>query len=216
VSRWPRYGIALVGILVTAPSLSSYASERAAEPRSRVELSLRSWLFTSGEMKWSHNASGLDPTLGNPSSKLTFKDNDTHIIEFGANVHLTRRWYLQGDFGVSVDFDRGTLIDDDYGAGQHLVSRTSSAITGTGTWYVNGNVGYRATEFPNGRGHLSDLPPVVVPPAKLVRHTSTAVRGSPVPGAGSPRHYVVGPDYTPAASIRSPLGPPRVYRRVPR
>lgn len=112
-------------------------------------------MFTSGEMQWSHNASRLDPTLGNPTSKLTFKDNNTHIVEFEGKVHLTRRWYLQGDFGISVDFDRGTLIDDDYLAGQRLFSRTSSSITGTGTWYVNGNVGYRALEFPNARGYLN-------------------------------------------------------------
>jgi hypothetical protein len=120
-----------------------------------VELSLQSWLFTNGETTWSHNASGLDPTLGNPTSKLTYKDNNTQIIELGATVHLNRRWFLQGDGGFSVDFDRGTLIDDDFAAGQHLFSRTSSPITGSGTWYVDGNVGYRAAEFPNGRGHLN-------------------------------------------------------------
>ncbi|HXV69093.1 MAG TPA: hypothetical protein VD738_09235 [Nitrospira sp.] len=155
MSGWSRYGMAMLGILVAAPCLSAQANEGATEPRSRVELSLRSWLFTSGETTWSHNASGLDPTLGNPTSKLTYKDNDTHIIEFGAKVHFGRRWYLQGDGGVSVDFDRGTLIDDDFLAGQYLFSRTSSAITGTGTWYVNGNLGYRAVEFPNGRGYLN-------------------------------------------------------------
>jgi hypothetical protein len=95
--------------------------------------------------------------LGDPTSKLKFKDNDTHLVGLGAKVHLNRRLYLDGEFGFSVDFDRGTLIDDDYLAGQRLFSRTSSDITGKGTWYVNGNVGYRAVDFPNGRGQLDVL-----------------------------------------------------------
>jgi hypothetical protein len=122
-----------------------------------VELSVGSWFYTTGETTWSHDASKLNPILGDPSSKLTYKDNDTHIVDLGAKFHLTRRWYLQGNGGFSVDFDRGRLIDDDYLAGQYLYSRTSSSITGTGTWYVNGNVGYRAVEFPNGRGQLELL-----------------------------------------------------------
>jgi hypothetical protein len=143
----------MCSLVVGLSSLSAQADE--GERRPRVELSAGAWLFTHGETTWSHNASGLDPTLGNPTSKLTYKDNDTQIIDLGAKVHLSRRWYLQGNVGFSIDFDRGTLIDDDYLAGQRLFSRTSSAITGTGTWYFNGVAGFRAVEYPNGRGHLS-------------------------------------------------------------
>jgi len=155
VTRLHRCWMAILSVLIAVPCFPAQASEGEAEPRSRVELSLRSWMFTSGELTWSHNASGLDPTLGNPTSKLTYKDNNTHIMELVARVHLSRRWFAQGDFGFSVDFDKGTLIDDDYTAGQSLFSRTSSRITGTGTWYVNGSFGYRAVEFPNARGYLN-------------------------------------------------------------
>ena len=72
-------------------------------------------------------------------------------------MHVNRRLFLDGEFGFSVDFDRGSLIDDDYLAGQRLFSRTSSDITGKGTWYVQANAGYRALEFPNGRGHFDVL-----------------------------------------------------------
>jgi hypothetical protein len=95
--------------------------------------------------------------LGDPTSELKYKDNDTHLVGLGAKVHLNRRLFLEGEFGLSVDFDRGSLIDDDYLAGQRLFSRTSSGITGKGTWYFNGNVGYRAAELPNGYGHLDLL-----------------------------------------------------------
>ena len=149
-----RWAFLVLCVLVSTPTFADELSEGQPEKRPRVELSLRSWIFTSGETKWSHNASGLDATLGNPTSKLTYKDNNTQIIELGAQVNLRRRWYLRADLGFSVDFDRGTLIDDDYLAGQRLVSETTSSITGNGTWYVNGDVGYRAVEFRNGRGHM--------------------------------------------------------------
>jgi len=114
-------------------------------------------LFTAGETQWSHDASGLDSALGDPTSKLKYKDNDTHLVGLGAKVHLNRRLFLEGEFGLSVDFDRGSLIDDDYLAGQRLFSRTSSNVTGKGTWYFSGSAGYRAAELPNERGHLDLL-----------------------------------------------------------
>ena len=149
--------LAVVLGLVVTTTASAWAQDTDTQARPRVELSVGSWLFTNGQTTWSHDASRLDPRLGDPTSKLTYKDNDTHIVEVGAKLHLSRRWHVQSDVGFAIDFDRGRLIDDDYLAGQYLYSRTSSNVTGTGTWYVNGNVGYRAMEFPNGRGHLELL-----------------------------------------------------------
>lgn len=143
-------------LLITSSNLS-WGQDSEPHVRPRVELSVRSWLFTAGETQWSHDASGLVPQLGDPTSELTYKDNDTHLVGLGAKVHVNRRLFLDGEFGFSVDFDRGSLIDDDYLAGQRLFSRTSSDITGKGTWYVQANAGYRALEFPNGRGHFDVL-----------------------------------------------------------
>jgi Omptin family len=144
-------------LLLFAPVASSWGQDSNLDARPRLELSLRSWLFTAGETQWSHDASGLDSTLGDPTSKLKYKDNDTHLVGLGAKVYLNRRLFLDGEFGLSVDFDRGNLIDEDYFVGQRLFSRTSSDVTGKGTWYVGGNVGYRAVEFQNDRGHLDVL-----------------------------------------------------------
>src|SRR5215217_6162264 len=152
--RPPSSWMFVLCLWLPAPALAAELGGAEVEKTPRVELSLRSWMFTSGETKWSHNASGLDSRLGNPTSQLTYKDNNTQIMELGAKINLARRWYLRGDVGFSVDFDRGTLIDDDYLAGQHLFSRTSSSITGAGTWYLNGDVGYRAVELGNGRGYV--------------------------------------------------------------
>lgn len=143
-------------LLLVSPSLG-WGQDSDPHGQPRVELSMRSWLFTSGETQWSHDASGLDPLLGDPTSELTYKDNDTHLVGLGAKVHVNRRLFLDGEFGVSVDFDHGSLIDDDYAAGQRLFSRTSSDITGKGTWYFSGNAGYRAVELRNNRGHLDVL-----------------------------------------------------------
>lgn len=135
---------------------NAFAEETGSDDRPKVEFSLRSWMFTTGETKWSHNASGLDSRLGNPTSQLTYKDNNTQIIELTGRVNFAKRWYAQGDIGFSVKFDRGTAIDDDYSSvgGQHLWSQTNSDITGSGTQYINLNVAYRAKEFTDNRGHL--------------------------------------------------------------
>lgn len=148
---------AIALLLLLAPVTASWGQDFNLEGRPRVELSLRSWLFTAGETQWSQDASGLDSRLGDPTSKLKYKDNDTHLVGLGAKVHLNRRLFLDGEFAFSVDFDRGSLIDDDYLAGQRLYSRTRSDITGKGTWYVSGHVGYRAVEFDNNRGHFDVL-----------------------------------------------------------
>ena len=98
---------AITLLLLCAPVASSWGQDSNLDARPRVELSLKSWLFTAGETQWSHDASGLDPALGDPTSTLKYKDNDTHLVGLGAKVHLNRRLFLDGEFGFSVDFDRG-------------------------------------------------------------------------------------------------------------
>lgn len=146
----------MVGMSLLSIPVLSWAEEVEPVSRQRVELSFKSWMFTNGETKWSHNASGLDSRLGNPTSKLTYKDNNTQILELGAKINLSRRWFMRGELGFSVDFDRGKLIDDDYSSvgGRHLYSRTHSDITGNGTWYVNFDGGRRVAEFSSNRGYV--------------------------------------------------------------
>ena len=146
----------MVLAVVVGPVTIASADDEAPQTRPRVELSIRSWMFTAGETKWSQNASGLDPRLGNPTSTLTYNDNNTQIIELAARVNFARRWYVQGDIGFSIALDRGRLVDDDFSSvgGQHVFSESNSDITGSGTYYVNLNGGYRVMEFTAHRGHL--------------------------------------------------------------
>jgi hypothetical protein len=156
MKQWICGTLVMLCAAAVTPSFAADAGDASAEKRPRVELSLRSWMFTNGETTWSHNASGLDSRLGNPTSKLTYKDNDTQIVELSGKINVSRRWFVRGDVGFSVDFDRGTLIDDDYSSvgGQHLASRTQSNISGHGTWYLNADVGLKALQYPGNRGSL--------------------------------------------------------------
>lgn len=146
--------VALMGLLISAGY--SFGQDAESQSRPLVELSIRSWLFTAGETRWSHDASGLDPRLGDPTSKLVYKDNDTQIIELGGRLNVGRRGFLRAEGGFSVSFDRGLLVDDDFTVvtGQQLFSRTHSDITGSGTQYGRLDLGFRAAEFSGSRGYV--------------------------------------------------------------
>jgi hypothetical protein len=113
-------------------------------------------LFTAGDTRWSHDASGLDPRLGDPTSKLVYKDNDTHIIELGGRLNFGHRGFVRAEGGFSVSFDRGLLVDDDFTAvgGQRVFSQTHSDVTGSGTQYGGIDLGFRAAEFSGSRGYV--------------------------------------------------------------
>ena len=143
-------------LLLVASAELSWGQDAEPQKKPRVELSVRSWLFTAGDTRWSHDASGLDPRLGDPTSKLVYKDNDTHIIELGGKVHFGRRGFVRAEGGFSVSFDRGLLVDDDFTAvgGQHIFSRTHSDISGSGTQYGRLDLGFCAAEFTGSRGYV--------------------------------------------------------------
>lgn len=130
----------------------------------RIDIGLSEW-FSQGETIWSHNASGLDPNLGNPSSKLTYKDTGTNVTEITARVQLRNKVFVRGAFGFG-SIGGGRLTDDDFlsaqgaatqGAtvqGEHRFSRTYSDISGDNLWYFNGDVGVTAHTFQENKGSL--------------------------------------------------------------
>ncbi len=129
------------------------------------EAKVGSWLST-GETQWSHNASSLSSLVGNPTSKLTYKDVGTNIVEFGGKLTVLERAFLRADYGFG-GIGGGRLTDDDYlsaaGAtfygtatpGAQLVSRTHSDINGNDVRYLNIDLGFTFYQFPNGKGSLS-------------------------------------------------------------
>jgi hypothetical protein len=128
----------------------------------RVDLGITEW-FSQGETVWSHNASGLDPNLGNPSSKLKYKDTGTNVTEITGRVQLRNKVFLRGAFGYG-SIGGGRLTDDDFlsaqgaasqGAtvsGEHRFSRTYSDISGNNLWYLNGDIGVTTHTFQEKKG----------------------------------------------------------------
>ncbi len=190
--------LAWVFVLCLAVEGVSFATEEAAPPprpssSPRVDVSLSEW-FSQGETVWSHNASGLDPNLGNPSSKLKYKDTGTNVTELTARVHLKNKVFVRGAFGYGV-VGGGRLTDDDFlsaqgaasqGAsvsGAHRFSRTYSDISGDNLWYLNGDLGVTAYTFPNNKGSLGLF---VGLQYWRERHTATGVTQAECTTASSP------------------------------
>ncbi|MBS0170718.1 MAG: hypothetical protein JSR62_10230 [Nitrospira sp.] len=131
---------------------------------SRIDLKVTEW-FSQGETIWSHNASGLDPNLGNPSSKLRYKDTGTNVTEITGQVHLKNKFFVRGAFGYGA-IGGGRLTDDDFlsaqgaatqGAtvsGEHRFSRTYSDIGGDNLWYVKGDLGATVHTFQDNKGSV--------------------------------------------------------------
>jgi hypothetical protein len=107
-----------------------------------------------GNTHWAHNASSI-AGLGNPTSKLTYKDVGTNVFEVTGKVWVTPRWYGRLNVGYA-GIGGGRLTDDDYGSngGQRLFSSTNSNLSGDSMWYLNADGGFRLAEYPNHRGWL--------------------------------------------------------------
>jgi hypothetical protein len=129
------------------------AQESTTESRPRFDLAIGTWIST-GDTRWAHDASSI-AGLGNPTSKLTYKDVGTNVIELTGKVWATPKWFGRLNVGFA-GIGGGRLTDDDYGSngGQRLFSRTNSDLSGDGMWYLNVDSGFRVTEYPNHRGWL--------------------------------------------------------------
>jgi hypothetical protein len=143
-------------VLATIVVLSPFIAE-AVEIAGRnvdIELGLGGWL-SQGKTQWSHDASGAGSPFGNPTSKLTYKDKSTNIIDFTAKATLSQRWFVRGTFGTG-NMGNGTLTDEDFlaadGGKPSLVS--NSNVTGDSVQYFSGDLGMRVLKYPGERGWL--------------------------------------------------------------
>src|SRR6188768_2942508 len=94
--------------LVIAVESQAAAQDTMPEKRPRVELGVGSWVLGAGETQWSHNASSI-PGLGNPTSKLTYKDTGTNIVEVTGKLWFTPRLFGRVNVGVG-NIGGGRLI----------------------------------------------------------------------------------------------------------
>jgi hypothetical protein len=144
--------IAVLCGMIACAMISVYVENaRAQESWPRVELSAGTWISV-GDTRWAHNASS-DPRLGNPTSKLTYKDVGTNVIDLTGKFWFAPKIFgrLNGGF---ANIGGGRLTDDDYLAGQHLFLRTNSNVPDNNMYYINVDLGGRVKEFPNHRGYL--------------------------------------------------------------
>lgn len=142
------------GSLLLALANQAIAQTAVEEKRSRWEFGLGGWVATQGQTTWSHNASSI-PGLGNPTSKLTYKDTGTNILEGTVRFWFTPRLFGRLTAGYGV-IGGGHLTDNDYlvADGGAPSSSTTSDLTGNSTWYLNTDFGGRVKEFRNSRGYV--------------------------------------------------------------
>lgn len=140
---------------------AAWASQAgAADPtpakRVTVDIGVGTWISV-GETRWSHNASAGSP-LGNPTSRLTYDDHSTNIVELTAKVSVGPRWFGRLNIG-GAKIGGGRLTDDDFlrADGGNPSLRTHSDIDGSGVWYLNADAGMRIVNFHDGRGSLDGL-----------------------------------------------------------
>ena len=156
MKRWRRIIAICVGMfsLAAVPDRQVlFAQDAVEERRPRVELGVGAWIST-GETKWAHNASSI-PGLGNPTSKLTYKDVGTNVFEVTGRLWVTPTWFGRLNVGVA-GIGGGRLTDDDFLAvdGGAPSSRTFSDLNGDSMWYLNADIGRRVIEFSHSRGWL--------------------------------------------------------------
>lgn len=126
----------LTGLLVAAAP--ARAQSATALPAG-WELGVRYW-FSQGTTRWSHNAQGSDPSLGNPTSILTYEDLRAHAIELHARKELHGGWFLRGNAGLGWIRD-GSFDDEDFEAGQVKFSDTTSSVRGNRLTYATIDLG---------------------------------------------------------------------------
>jgi len=148
---WRSFTGMLCGAMLIATVSMSAGEERVLESRPKVELSAGTWISV-GDTRWAHDASSV-PGFGNPTSKLTYKDVGTNVIDLTGKFWFSPRVFgrLNGGF---ADIGGGRLTDDDYVTGQRLISRTTSDIAGNNMYYINADLGGRVKEFSNSLGYL--------------------------------------------------------------
>ena len=143
--------LAIVGLACGVQGTA--AQESATESRPKFDFGIGTWIST-GNTRWEHNASSI-AGLGDPTSKLTYKDVGTNVIELTGKVWVTPKWFGRLNVGYA-GIGGGRLTDDDYGSngGQRLFSSTNSDLSGDSMWYLNADGGFRVLEYPNHRGWL--------------------------------------------------------------
>ena len=85
------------------------------------EIGARYW-WSEGKTKFSINSSKFDPTLGSPTSTLTYDNVQANTAEFVFRARTEGNWFAKGFVGGGP-LGGGSLDDRDFFTGQVLVVR---------------------------------------------------------------------------------------------
>lgn len=133
-------------LLALAVALPALGQERS------LELGTRYWL-SNGDNRFAHNAQAADPTLGNPTSILTYDELDARAFELHWRAAFSGSWFFKGHFGIGELRD-GAFDDEDYGAGQVKTDDTTSVVRGERFSYLTLDVGKNLWASAGGRSKL--------------------------------------------------------------
>jgi hypothetical protein len=112
------------------------------------ELGVRYW-YSSAASTRSHNAQGADPTIGNPTSVLTYRDLQAHALELHGRKRLSNDGFIKGYAGLG-DIKSGSFQDEDFDAGQVKSQDTTSTVKGNYLRYATIDFGGDVWRFHNG------------------------------------------------------------------
>ena len=117
-----------------------------------AELGVRYW-FSSAKSTRSHNAQSLEPTLGNPTSVLTYTNLDAHSLELHGRKSFAGDWFVKGNAGLGT-ITGGSLRDEDFNVGQVTDTDTTSTVKGNGLGYATLDLGYTLWRTSNASAGL--------------------------------------------------------------
>jgi hypothetical protein len=103
------------------------------------ELGARYWPST-GTTTLGHNAQGVRPSLGNPTSVLKYEGLNAHAVELHARKGLRGPWFIRGNAGLGA-VGKGWFDDEDFNAGQTKFSDSTSSVKGNRLSYFTFDVG---------------------------------------------------------------------------
>jgi hypothetical protein len=105
------------------------------------EVGARYW-WSEGKTKSSIDSSKIDPSLGNPTSTLTYDNVQGNAAEFVFRARTESNYFAKGFVGGGF-LNSGTLDDSDFFAGQVKFSNTESRLNGDNLIYGTLDVGRR-------------------------------------------------------------------------
>jgi hypothetical protein len=103
------------------------------------ELGARYW-YSRGFTQLSHNAQGLNPTRGNPTSVLAYENLNAHAAELHARKAFGEGAFVRGSAGLGR-VRSGSFDDEDFSAGQVKSSDSTSPVKGNRLSYFTVDLG---------------------------------------------------------------------------